>query len=103
MVPSTCGTAVRRIGALVVALAGAIACTVPAAAAQPGRCLYRVVHVRTVLNVRELPDRGAPVVARLAPGTEARGSCGRVWSDGRTWVRLKAPGGYAAAHYLHRS
>lgn len=84
---------------LAAALAAAGGFAAPSVAAVSGGCEYRVVHVRTVLNVRELPRRGARVVARLGPRTRARGSCGRVWSDGRTWVRLDVPG-YAAAHYL---
>ncbi|MFI6927823.1 hypothetical protein ACIBIZ_48395 [Nonomuraea spiralis] len=105
-------SAVGRIGAVWRVAAGLLAAAVvatggglaaPGAAASVLRapaCKYRVVHVRTWLNVRAVP-RGR-IVDRLYPGDHSRGSCRRFDGWRRSHGTEHGRRGYSFSHYLKK-
>ncbi|UBU12195.1 hypothetical protein [Nonomuraea gerenzanensis] len=90
-------------GLLAAALAAAgLIATAPAPAsadARPG-CTYRVVRVKTRLNIRTEPQ--GRVVDKLYPGDRTWGSCRKSGAWRRVHGTEIGRGGFAFAHYLKK-
>ncbi|MEV0998456.1 hypothetical protein [Nonomuraea sp. NPDC050202] len=93
---------VAALVAAVLAAGGLAAVSIPAPASADDRpgCTYRVVRVKTRLNIRVEP--GGRIVDKLYPGDRTWGSCA---NSGR-WRRIHGTeigrSGFAFGHYLKK-